>query len=92
MESCNEAHYNLTHEVLPELLARLETLETYVVCSSDLMRICHESGLSLAYLPHLIQQTRAPYVKKVLITELVASVFTSIFRSELNHLIATFPL
>jgi hypothetical protein len=42
-------------------------------------------------LPLLIQQTRAPYVKKIFITELAASVFTAIFRSEINHLIATFP-
>lgn len=56
------------------------------------MRICHDAGLSLGYLPLLIQQARSPYLKKVLITQLTASVFSSIFRSEINHLIATFPL
>jgi hypothetical protein len=81
METCNEANYYITHTTVPEFLSKLESLETYIVNSPDLLKICHDSGLSLAYLPLLAQQAKSPYLKKIFTTELVSIVFVSIFRS-----------
>lgn len=50
----------------------------------------HQGGLSLAYLPLMLQQSHAPHLKKLFSTELAVSVFEGIFRSELHHLVATF--
>lgn len=81
MDTASEAHYSITHQALPECLAKLEGLETYAVSSADLARVLHQSGLSLAYLPLLLQQSHAPHLKKLLSTELAVSVFEGIFRS-----------
>lgn len=75
---------------LPDLLGKLESIETYIVNSTDLMRLFHEEGLSLAYLPSAIQQTPSPFLKRLFLSELSSIIFTSIFRSELNNLYTSF--
>ncbi len=66
-------------------------METYIVNYNDLKRIFHEEGLSLAFLPLLVQQTKSPFFKKLFMTEIVSLIFSSIFRSEVNNLLTALP-
>jgi len=56
-----------------------------------LLREIHAMGVSMSFLPYLVQQTGSNYLKKLLLTEIVSVIFCSIFRSEMNNLYATFP-
>ncbi len=76
---------------MPELLEKLESLDVVMVSSSDLLSCLHELGISAGYLPELYQQTSSHYLKKLLMTEMVSSVFTNMIRSELNHCYVVFP-
>ena len=76
-----EANDCLISRIVPEVLGKLESLDCFLVDSGDMLRMFHEEGLSMAYLPQLIQLTTSPYLKKQMLTQLVSVVFLSIFRS-----------
>jgi tetratricopeptide (TPR) repeat protein len=62
-----------------------------VVNETDMLRLFHEDGLSLAYIPQLIQSATAPFIKKLLLTQLVSIIFSKIFRSEIHNLQVPLP-
>jgi len=56
-----------------------------------LVRVFHQAGVSLGYLPQCYRISQAPYLRKVFSSELIAGILSEIFQSELGNLQGGLP-
>ena len=71
----------IVDEAIPDFLAKMESLETWVINSEDLLKSLHKDGLSMGNLPELYAACNFPYLKRVFASEMVNEVFHSVLRS-----------